>query len=72
MGTERDLSFLQQACQQLGLPVAIYTLSHHVARFIYLILQHVLALHCAQTQSVRSSSGTGSTLRMLEFMDEVS
>ena len=44
---------LQQACQRLSLPVAIYTMSHHVARFIWLLLQHVLAFHCAQTRDVQ-------------------
>ena len=72
MGAEGGLSFLQQACQQLDLPVALYTMSYHVTRFIWLLLQHVHAQHCAQSHPVRSSSGTGSISGISGSVDDMS
>ena len=72
VGAEGGLSFLQQACQQLGLQVALCTMSHHVTGFIWLLLQHVHAQHCAQPCPVRSCSDTGSISGTSGSMDDLS
>ena len=72
VGTQGDLSFLQQACQQLSLPLAVYTMSHHVARFIWLLMQHVHTEHCAYLCPVKSSLDTPSISRTSGSMGDVS
>ena len=53
------LQFLCPACRALGVPLLLYSMSHHVATFIWALLQHVHHQHCACPTLVDSSSDTG-------------
>ena len=43
----KQMSFLQKACRVLGISLALYCMSHHVATLIWAILQQVYLQHWA-------------------------
>ena len=43
-----DLYFISTACASLGLPLALFIMGHHVASFVQLLLEHLLACHRPQ------------------------
>ena len=45
LAARRELGFLPAACRQLGVPLALYTMSHYVALFIWHLLLHVAYQH---------------------------
>ena len=41
-----DLKFVPAACDSLGLSLALFTMSHHMASFVWLLMEHLQACHC--------------------------
>ena len=41
-----DLQFIPAACASLGLPLALFTMSHHMASFVQLLIEYLQACHC--------------------------
>ena len=56
---DRQLQFLRPACRALGVPLTLYSMAHHVATFIWALLQHVHHWHCACPALRDSSMDTG-------------
>ena len=48
LASTRDLQFVPTACASLGLPLDLFTMSHHVASFVKLLMEHLSACHCPQ------------------------
>ena len=57
---DMGLQFLPPACRALGVPLPLYSMSNHVATFIWALLQHVHHQHCACPELMDSSTDTGS------------
>ena len=67
----KQMSFLQEACRVLGISLALYSMSHHVATIVWVILQKVYLQYRA-TVRVLESMGTGSCSRSALSCDDVS
>ena len=68
----KQMSFLQEACRVLGLSLALYSMSRHVATLVWVIFQHINILHRATVRVPESSMGTGSCIRSVSTCDDVS
>ena len=68
----KQISFLQEACTVLGISLALYSMSHHVATLVWAILQQVHMQHRATIRVSESSMGTGSIARSVSTCDDVS
>ena len=66
------LQFLRPACRVLGVFLLLYSMSHHVATFIWALLQHVHHQHCACPTLMDSSMDTGSIPGTVQSVDDVS
>ena len=66
------LQFLCPACRALGVSLLLYSMSHHVATFIWALLQCVYHQHCACPALMDSSTDTGSIPGAVQFVDSVS
>ena len=67
----KQMSFLQEACRVQGISLALYSMSHHVATLVWVILQKVHRQH-RSTVRVSESMGTGSCSRSVSTCDDVS
>ena len=43
----KQMSFLQEACRVLGILLALYSMSHHIATLVWAILQQIHLQHWA-------------------------
>ena len=66
------LQFLRPACRALGVSWLLYSMSHHIATFIWALLQHVYHQHCACPALMDSSTDTGSIPETVQSVDDVS
>ena len=57
---DKGLQFLPPACRALGVSLTLYSMTHHVATFVWALLQHVHHQHCAFPALMDSSTDTGS------------
>ena len=55
----------------LGLSLALYSMSHHVATLVWVILQQIDIQHRATVRVPESSMGTGSCIRSVSTYDDV-
>ena len=69
---DMGLQFLCPACRVLGVSLLLYSMSHHVATFIWARLQHANYQHCACPALMDSSMDTGSIPGAVQSVDNVS
>ena len=72
LAISKQMSFLQEACRVLGMSIALYSMSHHVATLVWAILQQVHIQHQATVRVPESSMGTGYSIRSVSTCDDVS
>ena len=68
----KQMSFLQEAFRVLGLSLALYSMSHHVATLVWVILQQINMQHRATVRVPGNSMDTGSCIRSVSTCDDVS
>ena len=56
----------------LGISLALYSMSHHIATLVWTILKQVHMQHWAIVRVPKSSMGTGSIARSVSTCDDVS
>ena len=69
---DMGLQFLRPACRALGVSLLLYSMRHHVATFIWALLQRVHHQHCASPALMDSSTDTGSIPGVVRSVDDVS
>ena len=69
---DMGLQFLRPACRALGVSLLLCSMSHHVATFIWALLQHGYHQHCACPALMDSSMDTGSIPGAVQSVDGVS
>ena len=68
----KQMSFLQEVCRVLGLSLALYSMSYHVATLVWVILQQISMQHRATVRVPGNSMDTGSCIRSISTCDDVS
>ena len=66
----KQMLFLQEACRVLGISLALYSMSHHVATLTWAIFQQVYQ-NWATVRVPESSMDTGSIDRSVSTCDDV-
>ena len=60
LSATRGFHLIPAACTILGIPLALFITSHHVATFVQLLMEHMHACYCSRVEPARSSSDTSS------------
>ena len=60
VASTRNLQFVLTACASLGLPLALFTMSHHVASLVKVLMEHLSACHCPQVVASEYRDDTNS------------
>ena len=69
---DMGLQFLHPACRALGVSLLLYSMGHHIATFIWMLLQNAHHQHCACSALMDTSADTGSIPWTAQSVDDVS
>ena len=75
MASTRNLQFIPTACASLGLPLALFMMSHHAVSLVKVLMEHLSACHCPQvvlTESGEDASSISSEVATVDICSDES